>query len=288
MNNEDRIDMIQSKLTESKEALLARAFCSIGSNIFFELGKDITLSLPNGKNTTRKEWIIWINESAWRMSQNNRFVLSSSDNHEDIVDFLEDFQSTRIEVAYVSSGFLDLHIEFNNGISLTTFSNTQFEDLWILFSPDGSDYEVNFSKFLEPHFLSNQDKRIKEKFPCEFRKQLFKDKPVTDVLFQEGRQPLFVLHPITIQLKKSDWRLIKNGEYIIGSWDDDYRKLLGKEIVHKRVNAIYYNKSTCDGCIIFEDNLEFHIFANRNDINPWSLFSSQNIELSPLDYENNN
>jgi hypothetical protein len=54
--------------------VMDRTFNSIGSNIFFEFGKQEEYVFPNGKKGVQKEWAIWLSWTSWRISQYNEGI----------------------------------------------------------------------------------------------------------------------------------------------------------------------------------------------------------------------
>ena len=137
---------IYSLINESLVHLVMdRTFNSIGSNVFFEFGKEKEVIHKNGKKQLKKEWSIWISLASWRISKNNRYIVGSGDSQKIIQSRIQTLLGKRFQSLLFLSQFLDAEFNFEDGYQITTFFNWMEEDQWTIFLPDDSNIGVDCS-----------------------------------------------------------------------------------------------------------------------------------------------
>ncbi|MDP1608381.1 MAG: hypothetical protein Q8L98_03595 [Chlamydiales bacterium] len=269
--------------------VMDRTYNSVGSNIFFEFGKQKEIVFQNGKKHLQKEWSIWLSWTSWRISQHNKYVIGSGENSDiNIQTHLESLLGKRILSFRFLSQFLDLEICFEDGYEVTTFFNRIEENQWLLFFPNDTEIVIDCSsekaiesvKHLSRQIeIKNKYKKIKFPFVDEVAKQLlFAENKLSKIILTEG---------FSIDLGLSAWRLEKNGQYQMGRKDYYFGSIEGQsdefedkllDLVGKKIKSMSMNFSGMDLRLEFEDGYIFEIFTHSK-VEPWKIYSKNEIVL---------
>lgn len=257
-----------------------RVFNSVGSNIFFEFGKDREVS--NGKEGTGRECAIWIGNASWRISKNGKYIIGSNDCREDIHLHMQEMLGKCFQSFQFLSQFLDVVFNFDEGYQITTFFNWMEEDQWTIFLPDKTNIGIDLSNYEEIQSVRENAKC----FPViEYYKELnypHEERVITDITYKNNEHPIFNFESkFYIDLRFCDWRIEKDENYLIGYTDlylsddkNNYWKKIG-ELVGKRIIKIEVN-SFMEGRFQFEDQYVIKTFACLRLIDQWGVLSKEN------------
>jgi hypothetical protein len=95
--------------------VMDRTYNSVGSNIFFEFGKQKEILLQNGKKRLQKEWCIWLSWTSWRITQHGQYIVGSGESLEvNIQAYLEKLLGKRFQSFQFLSQFLDVEFNFED------------------------------------------------------------------------------------------------------------------------------------------------------------------------------
>lgn len=255
-----------------------KVFNSIGSNIFFEFGKDIETSLLNGKKDLLKEWIIWIGNASWRITKQGRYIVGSGDNSQTISANIQQLMGKRFQFFQILSRFFDIDFTFEDGYQLTTFFNWVEENQWTVFLPDQTEISIDFSN-------KEVIKNIKEIADCLLIKENYKhlDLPIMDVVVRNinyDKADLPTIHlknDIFISLEICTWRLEKDNEYCIGYLDENKEEVKNKlsKIIGKRIKRVDVANSMMDARFQFEDQYVLKTFSCCRTVSQWGVYSKK-------------
>jgi hypothetical protein len=273
------LNLVRSKLVKLK---VNRAFNSIGSNIFFEFGKNKITVLPNGKHVAQKEWSIWVSDASWRINQNGKYVIGSNDRSQLIQENIQKLLGKRFQSFNVLSHFLDIEFNFEDGYQLTTFFNWKEDNQWTIFLPDQTDIRIDCASRGAIKNIQSLAKLvlIKNAF-CEIN-LLLQDMIIKDIICDKC--DLLVLqckNDITIYLENYVWRLEKNNNYYIGYLDDNMnkpRKL--SEIIGNKIKKIEIANVMMDARFQIGDHYVLNTFTCSNTSNQWKICSKNTVLFS--------
>jgi len=252
-----------------------RTFNSIGSNIFFEFGKEVKIEIIKGRKIVEKEWSIWISHAAWRITKNDKYFIGSNENLDiNIQSYLEKLLGKRFQSFQIISQFLDAEFNFEDGYKLTTFFDWVDENQWTIFLPDDSNIEVDCSseeaiknvQSIAKHFVikdtyKKQDLHIKEAVVVKFT-------------FNEHNLPVFHFeNNSSLHLEICAWRLEKNGDYIIGCLDRDHERIKKEllQLVGKKLKEADIANAMMDAKFQFEGGYVLKTFTCCRADNQWSV-----------------
>jgi len=269
--------------------VMDRTYNSVGSNIFFEFGKQKEIIFPNGKIRLQKEWCIWLSGTSWRISQHNKYVIGSGESHEiKIQPYLEKLLGKRLLSFSFSSQFLDIEINFEDGFQVTTFFNQIEENQWLIFLPNKTELIIDCSSAIAIESVQHLSKQIEIESRYKKIDRSFLNAEVEKVLFKENEiSKLICSNGISIDLGSSAWRLEKSNQYCIGRKDyyfgstgeqvkEHKDKLLG--LIGKKIKHMSLDSSGMDGRIGFEDNYILEIFTHSKT-DSWKICQNENVVL---------
>ncbi len=219
-DNRNKQLILANSILKSKK--VTRAFCSIGSNIFFEFGE---------------ESFIWISLSSWRLTKDSHLVTGSGDSHQKICVEIEELKGKKFLKTKILSPYWEVEFEFGGGYKLTTFFDWAEEEQWTICLPHDGGLEIDCSTE-------------------EVRKELAKTAPIrecpppyedwdfseenhiveTTLVSQNRRITIELSNDLTVNLERCTWRLSKNGSYISGCSDEEmanYKPELGEKALSK-------------------------------------------------------
>ena len=266
-----------------------RTYNSVGSNIFFEFGKQKEIVFQNGKKRLQKEWSIWLSWTSWRISQYNKYVIGSGENLEvNIQTHLEKLLGKRILSFRFLSQFLDLEINFEDGYQVTTFFNRIEENQWLLFFPNNIEIVIDCSSEKAIESVQHLSKQIEIKNKYKKFDFLFVDSEVKELLFAEnGLSKIIFTEDFSIDIGLSAWRLEKNDryqmgrkDYYFGSIEERSKDLEDKllDLTGKKIKRMNIDSSGMDMQLEFEDGYIFEIFTHSK-VDPWKIYSKNEIIL---------
>jgi hypothetical protein len=269
--------------------VMDRTYNSVGSNIFFEFGKQKEVVFQNGKKRLQKEWSIWLSWTSWRISQYNKYVIGSGENLEiNLQTHLEKLLGKRILSFRFLSQFLDLEIDFEDGYRVTTFFNCIEENQWLLFFPNDIEIVIDCSskKAIESVQCLSKQIEIKNKYKkLEFS---FSDERIENlVFFGNDLTKILLTEDFSISLGLSAWRLEKNDQYQMGRKDYYFGSIEGQSkelkvellnLVGKKIKRMSIDSSGMDIRLEFEDGYIFEIFTHSKG-EPWRIYSKNKILL---------
>lgn len=266
-----------------------RTYNSVGSNIFFEFGKQKEIVFQNGKKRLQKEWSIWLSWTSWRISQYNKYVIGSGENLEiNIQTHLEKLLGKRILSFRFLSQFLDLEINFEDGYQVTTFFNHIEENQWLLFFPNDIEIVIDCSSKKAIEFVQHLSKQIEIENKYKKLEFSFVDEEVKELLFAENEFSKIVFtEGFSIDLGLSAWRLEQKDQYqmgrkdyYFGSIEEQSRELEDKllDLVGKKIKHMSIDSSGMDVRLEFEEGYIFEIFTHSK-VEPWKIYNKNEIIL---------
>jgi hypothetical protein len=256
-----------------------RAFNSIGSNVFFEFGKERKFVLKNGKESSQKEWSIWIGDASWRITKNGKYIGGSGDSPENIQLSIQKLLGKRFQSLQFLSSFLDVEFHFDDGYQITTFFNWLEENQWTLFLPDQTNISVNCSNYEEIENVQNtaSDFLIIENYKkLNFPKN---ELVLTEITYDDHGQLICCFEDgCSINLENCTWRLEKAQTYLIGCLDEEQDKINKmSELIGKKIKQIDVANSMMDARFQFEDQYVLRTFACCYKVNQWKITSNDNL-----------
>ena len=164
--------------------VMDRTYNSVGSNIFFEFGKQKEIVFQNGRRRLQKEWSIWLSWASWRISQHNKYVIGSGESPEvNIQTHLERLLGKRISSLRFLSQFLDLEINFEDGYQVTTFVNRIEENQWVIFLSNDTEIVIDCSSQKAIESVQHLSKQIEIKNKYKNLDFSFLDAEVKELFF---------------------------------------------------------------------------------------------------------
>lgn len=266
-----------------------RTYNSVGSNIFFEFGKQQEIIFQNGKKRLRKEWSIWLSWTSWRISQHNKYVIGSGESPEvNIQIYLERLLGKRILSFRFLSQFLDLEINFEDGYQVTTFFNRIEENQWIIFLSNNTEIVIDCSSEKAIKSVQHLSKQIEIKNKYKKIDVSFLDTEVRELLFsEEGLSKIICTERFSIDLGLSAWRLEKNDQYQVGRKDYYFGTIEGQskelqdkltDLIGKKIKRMSLDSLGMDTKLEFEDGYIFEIFTHSK-VEPWKIYNKNEIIL---------
>lgn len=265
-----------------------RTYNSMGSNVFFEFGKQEEFVFPNGKKGVQKEWCIWLSWTSWRISQYDRYIIASGEPLEvNIQTYLERLLGKRFRSFHFLSQFLDVEFVFEDGYKISTFFNYISENQWLVFLPDKTKISVDCSSHKEIKDIQNFSKQLEIENRYKFC-SLVLNVEIQEILFRENEiSKLICRDDFLIDLGSSAWRLENEGRYCIGRLDyyfdcpkaqkkelqDKVLELIGRKIKYVRVDS-----SRMDACLEFEGGYVLEVFTHASK-DSWKIYHKKDIVL---------
>ena len=270
--------------------VMDRTYNSVGSNVFFEFGKQQEIVFQNGRRSLRKEWCIWLSWTSWRISQHNKYIVGSGENIQiNIQTYLEQLLGKRFQSAKILSQFLDVEFSFEDGYKITTFFNRITEDQWLVFFPDRTEIVIDCSSDKEIQSIQDLSKQVEIKNRYEIVDFLVLNTEVQQVLFSEQElSRLICTDDFVIDLGSSAWRLEKDNEYVVGRLDHyfgdvegDRTKIRNKllSLVGKKMKCLSIDASRMDGQLEFDDGYVLEIFTHVKT-GPWKIYRRKGVVFS--------
>lgn len=255
-----------------------RAFNSVGSHVFFEFGKERMIVSENGRESIKKEWIIWIGRASWRITKNGKYEVGSDDSRETINLIIQKFLGKRFQSLCFLSSFLDIQLAFNDGYQITTFFSCSVEDQWTIFLPD----QTIGIDCASPKEIKDVQKLAEDFSIIENYKKLdipLLDSVIVNITYDELQELTFHFeNEFSINFIRCDWRLEKNNDYLIGYGDcylDDEHNKIKKlyELIGKKIRQIDVMSFMVDARFQFEDQYVLKTFG-CSEMSQWSLSKS--------------
>jgi hypothetical protein len=107
------------------------------SFLTLEFGKELRHESRRGQQK-HGEWHLWLQCCGWRVEGDGRVLFGSEDKREVLERSVERLAWAALSHIAVSERTLDLHLEFKNGIGLSTFTLNRYRyTQWELFKPNG-------------------------------------------------------------------------------------------------------------------------------------------------------
>lgn len=261
--------------------VMNRTYNSVGSNIFFEFGKEKEVVFRNGKTRLQKEWCIWLSWTSWRISQYDKYIIGSGENLEvNLQVYLKKLLGKRLLSLRFLSQYLDLEIDFEDGYRVTTFLNRIEEKQWLIFFPNATEMVIDCSSEKEIKFVQELSKQIKIKNKYKKLELSFIGEEVKGFLFFENNLTKILLaEDFSIGLGLSAWRLEKNDQYQLGRKDYYFGSIEGESkeleskllnLVGKKIECVSIDSSGMDVRLELEDGYAFEIFIHSK-VEPWKI-----------------
>jgi hypothetical protein len=262
-------ELIKNRLVDLE---VNRVFNSIGSNVFFEFGKDKEILLKNGKKKIQKEWSIWIGNASWRITKSGKYIVGSGDPSQIIQLYIQKLMNERFRSLRFFSQFLDAKFEFYDGYELTTFFNGFEENQWAVFLSNQTNICVDCSSFEEIKNIQN----IAKHFPISenYKKiDFLQGLKVISITYDKRGQPrLYFENGFSVFLENCTWRLEKKNNYLIGNLDEQNKI---SELIGKRLVQVGIMETIMDAKFQFEDQYVLKTFTCCRLLNQWQIFSNQ-------------
>lgn len=251
------------------------SFNSIGSNIFFDFGKKYEVAFPNGTKETEYEWCIWISDSSWRITRNNKYLIGSGEDPAiSIQACLQKLRNKRFESFKFLSQFLDIELQFEDGYKVTTFFNWYGENQWCIFLPNHPEITINCEtkkSIKETQKLSKQVEIHSRYNPLDYLPQV----TIHDIAYTKGKGIQWKgTNDFSFNPGTAAWRLEKNKEYLFGQTDycfrkEDHREQEFKDIfaklIGKKIKNIEVDDLGMDVKIQLDDGYIFEVFTDSHN-----------------------
>jgi hypothetical protein len=248
-----------------------RIYHSVGSNLFIEIGQDVELPAGKGK---RKEWVIWISHSAWRVTQNNRYIVGSGDDSNVIKLGIEKLLNKAIQNLFFTSDFLDLQIEFEDGYRLNTFFHSIAENQWTIFMPNAEELTADLSSFERIRDVQNIAKEFAniQEYPLL---EINLDKGIIETVFINELNELMIYFEKrrVIIITHAMWRFESKGGVLLGfaRQETPYIEKFFQCLVDQQITKINSSDSSMDATFLIGTDLILRTFAFTRSINQWKL-----------------
>ncbi len=253
-----------------------RTFNSIGSNVFFQFGKEKKVEVRKGRKIIEKEWSLWISDASWRISKNGKYIVGSGDSPQIIQSNIQRLLGKRFQSFQFLSQFLDVAFNFEDSYEIITFFNWAEDNQWSLLLPDDSSIGIDCSN---KEAIKNVQS-IAKNFPIieTYKKlnDLLQGAFVTKINSNKYNLPVFHFeNDISFNLEACAWRLEKNKEYIIGCLDNDKGKIKNElsKLISKKLKRFNIANSMMDARLQFENGYVLKTFTCCRIVNQWKIFS---------------
>lgn len=257
-----------------------RAFNSIGSNVFFQFGKEKKIELIKGKQVIEKEWSLWISLASWRINKSNKYIVGSGDSPHTIQSNIQSILGKRFQSFRFLSQFLDVEFNFEDGYQITTFFNWMEEDQWSLLLPDDSNIGVDCSNAEAIKNVQNISKHFKVEEKYEGIDLQLKKTALTNITFNKWNLPIFHFkNDSSIHLEICAWRLEKNGNYVVGCLDEELNKIK-RELMHlvgKNLKQIDVANPMMDARFQFEGGFILKTFSCCQKEEQWKIYEGKKL-----------
>jgi len=261
-----------------------RTFNSIGSNVFFEFGKEREVVHRNGKKQIEKDWSIWIGNASWRISQGSKYIVGSGDSTEIIQSSIQKLLGKRFKSLHFLSQFLDPEFSFEEDYRITTFFNWLEEDQWTVFLPN----ETNISVDADTHESIKNVQNIARDFQIVENYERL-DTPIQGtsligITYNENKLPVFHFEEnLDLSLDSCAWRLEKDGNYVLGCLDDNAEKIEQalSHIVGKTLEQIDIANPMLDARFQFNGGFVLKTFSCCHTSQQWTIYEKKKPLFSP-------
>jgi len=273
-------DLINKSLVELK---MDRTYNSIGSNVFFQFGKEKEIIFKNGRKDVKKEWNIWIGITSWRITKNDEFIVGSGDSPKMMQAGIEDLLGLRFQSFLFLSQFLDAEFNFENGYQITTFFNWMEENQWTIFLPNNSEIYVDCPSKKEIENVQNIASQFQIKENYEELISPVQGKVIHEISYDKKTMPIFCFEDkFSIDLKTCAWRLEKDNRYVVGCRDDDFEKADSEllQLVGKKLQRIDIANSMMDARFQFEDGFTLKTFSCCHIKEQWKIYKGKELVFS--------
>jgi hypothetical protein len=261
--------------------IMDRTYNSVGSNIFFEFGKQKEIVFQNGKKRFQKERAIWLSWTSWRISQYNKYVIGSGESPEvNIQTCLERLLGKRILSIRFISQFLDLEINFEDGYQVTTCFNYIEENQSMIFLSNDTEIVIDCSSQEAIESIQQLSKQIEIRNKYKNLEFSFLDAQVKELLFDGNvLSKIVCTEGFSIDLGLSAWRLEKNDQYQMGRQDyyfssiEESSKELEDKLLNltgKKIKSMGIDSSGMDTRLEFEEEYALEIFTDAQT-NQWQI-----------------
>lgn len=269
--------------------IMDRTYNSIGSNIFFEFGKQKEVVFQNNKKSLQKEWAIWLSWTSWRITQYHKYVIGSGESSEiHIQDYLEKLLGKRILSFRFLSQFLDLEINFEDGYQVTTFFNFLEENQWVVFISNNTKMVIDCSTQKAVESVQELSKNIEIANKYKNLHLFSSNIEIKELLFAENKFLKIVCSEnFSIDLGLSAWRIEKDGQYQMGRKDYYFssteiqtKKLEDQllNLIKKKIKYIGLDSSGTDVRLEFQERYILEIYAHAR-ADQWKITHNGEVFL---------
>ena len=283
MENKEFLHACKLINTDLIRLKMDRTFNSIGSNVFFEFGKEKKVEVIKGKKVIEKEWSIWLSHASWRITIGNKYVVGSGDFPKTIQSNIQSLLGKQFQSFRFLSQFLDIEFNFEDGYQITTFFNWMEENQWTIFLSDNSNIGVDCSSEEALKNVHNISKHFKIEEKYKKMDLLLKRPAVINIAFNKWNLPMFHFeNGASIHLEACAWRLEKSGHYVIGCLDGDLKKIKS-ELVHlvgKKLKLIDIANPMMDARFQFEDGFILKTFSCCQTEEQWKIYEEKRLVFS--------
>lgn len=257
-----------------------RTFNSIGSNVFFEFGKEKKVEVIKGKKIVEKEWSIWLSNASWRISKGNKYIVGSGDSSQAIQSNIQNLLGKQFQSFSFLSQFLDAEFDFEGGYQITTFFNWMEENQWTIFLSDNTNIGVDCSSIEVIQNIRDMSAHFQIEENYKILHALLKKTVIVDITFNKWNLPIFHFeNDSSIHFEACAWRLEKNSNYVIGCLDEDFKKIK-RELTHlvgKKLNQVDVANPMMDARIQFEDGFVLKTFSCCHIEEQWKIYEEKKL-----------
>lgn len=255
-----------------------RAYISVGSHLFINLGNEIESKFPNGRPCKKSQWTIWLGGSVgWRLSKKNKYITDSSEPYEEMNAKVQQLLGKKYLSSSIMSQFMDIQFDFEDGYQLTSFLKRVLREQWVLFCSNGHTVGLESEKKsqIEQIVALSEYFDIVDLF--QFIDLPIDQKKVWGFSLEEGSLYLDFQDDLSLFLESCAWRIEKNGIYCIGSLDhfsdrikedaSEYlNEIKGKKLIQSSVIPPFQ-----DAKFEFENGYIIKTFSCYKNPTPWRI-----------------
>lgn len=270
-------ELINTSLVNVK---MDRTYNSIGSNVFFQFGKEKEVIFKNGRKRIKKEWNVWIGDASWRISKNSEYIVGSGDSPKTIQSGIEKLFGQRFQSLYYISQFLDAEFIFENGFQITTFFNWMEENQWTAFLPNDSEIFVDCSSQEKIANVQNIASQFQLQENYKELSTPVQGKVVHEIDYDQNTMPILCFYDeFSFHLKTCAWRLEKDNHYVIGCLDDDLEKKENglRQLIGKKLKRLDIANSMMDARLEFEGGFTLKTFSCCHVKDQWKIFKGEDL-----------